>query len=287
MNLGLGLRLGQSGGRAKYTDIAIPALANAVRCWSIRRNIPAYKNGNAVRIIRTDGGSETDVKFSPNGLLSISGADAFVNALYEQNGNVGSALVQSTFANCPSIYVSNELLKGTQHDASDVLTMANPDAGIDEITNPTAVTNNGFTLSLWGRRSGGLIDGLMYRRSVTSGLLDILTNGSTLTYRYKSSDNQTISGFFVNNTWTMVTLVAKGADGTANGVKIYKNGNIAGQIQTPVTNTLATTNLTLQSSSTGATHRVNDVLMYNKNLSDAEVLALYNAQAPYYGLGAK
>ena len=287
MNLGLGLRLGQSGGRAKYTDIAIPALANAVRCWSIRRNIPTYKNGNAVRIIRTDGGSETDVKFSPNGLLSISGADAFVNALYEQNGNVGSALVQSTFANCPAIYQSNVLLKGLRVDNTDSLIMAVADTGLEAITNATAVADNGFSCSFWIKLSTTAGGYSLLQRRTASGLLYFLVASDKFGFFYKSSSFQNMGSADTN--WNHIVLTAKGADGTANGLKGYRNGNTTPVLNATMPNvsTGSYLNLGIRSAPTGQNYEINDLIMFNKDLSAAEMLALYNAQAPYYGLGAK
>jgi hypothetical protein len=74
------------------------------------------------------------------------------------------------------------------------------------------------------------------------------------------------------NSWTMITFVADGSN-----LKIYSNGQLKGAGTQTLTPAGSSDNMSISASSNGIDGYVDEVQVYNRALSAAEILAIYNA----------
>lgn len=294
---GLGLRLGLGSRQARpRTTIVMPQPANIVRAWSLRRLVPEYKNGIAVMADRTDpiGGIPDDgfaVNFKNNGEIIVpAGLSARAYEIHDQKCASACKLGQEIYAACPEVFSQTEgTRKALRFTKNQTLQMAGTDAALE--TALSGVAGNGVTISLWVRSS--VLDGACYyvnRRSGGAGFLRIYRAGNMIRIVYRDGNFSNI-GNISANTWYHVVIAAKGAD-TSNGLRYYLNAVTAGAIAIPAipaipaTTLLQIGNIPGTSNSTGI-DQVNDLVFWDRELSAPEVLALFNAQAPYYGVSAK
>lgn len=277
--------------RVTQTDITIPSLANVVRAWSLRRNIPAYALGNAIKELRESGGAETNVPFLNDGTITLAGADAFANVLYDQMGADASKLLQATFANCPKVFESSAMLKGLRFaDTSDKLAMGATDASIQAAL--AAVETAGVSVSMWVKvnsASAGHSVLLQRINDITGNLrLSVALASSTVYLVFRSAAADAKSGGNLSAGWNLVTFTCKGADGAVGGLKIYRNAGTPAAFDVPaVAAGLTPANLFVGSMNTGGSMDINDVIIWNTELSAGQITALFNAQCGYYGVSAK
>lgn len=282
-NLNLDLRLG-SGGGAPFTNPAIPAVDNIVRCWSLRRNVPAYKKGAGIRELRASGGSENDVLFGANGLLSISGADAFANVLYDQKGNADSKLLQGTFTSCPKVFESNVVLKGLSFDGTDYLIARQDDELLE-----TCFLGNTHTMAVWFNclQTGSIDRTLCGRVSTSAGYQRLAVVGGKVRAYINSAANYINSeNSFNDGNWHLAVVTKSGAVSTPNGSKLYVDGVLEGTDEIRAVSS-AKGRFAIGANSAGGnplTGSINDVMVWNVALSLPEIVALYNAQKGYYEL---
>lgn len=298
LGLGLGLHLGsaQGGVGEVYINPDIPAVANIVRAWSLRRLIPAYALLPAVLIERTDDGGvgvpdspNTPINFEPSGRVTVpAGADAWICSIFDQVSG-SSPLFTTIFNNCPQIYNT-----GVQHIAplyigSDLL--ATGAAGVVDSAVSTAVSDvaSGWTFSFWiklvnvdgaivpftfGSVGGG--NNSLRFGGVSNGKHDVLwvINSSTLGYMLPTGSGIT------TNAWHNIAI--KGyMDGTTAKKAAYVNGSLIAATVSELGAPVDAQN-PLSVSAGFKTMSTNDIVFYSKALSDAEVTALYNATKGYY-----
>lgn len=288
-NIGMGL--GNMAAPNAYDDLVLPQADKIVRAYSLRRNVVAYKNGNGIKELRSSGGTETDVPFLNNGFLSITGADAFANVLYDQKGNNGTSLSplselrQATFENCPKVFDDQTgMTKGLNFDSSGTMAMAAASPADTALEAAITDVTTGFTVSFWINVSSANANFYIKRRSTVCGYLHFLmsTGGMNVTLR-ESTPNKLIGAVSLN-TWTHIVLTVK----TANGAIPYVQGVAKTAFAVPATpNTSGAQKLTLTPPPSEQTSSINDIMFWNCELSAVEVGALYAAQAPYYAGGAK
>jgi len=290
MGLNFGLGLGnQQQGTEPYVDLTLPQAANIIRAWGLRRVIPAYANGNALKEIREEGGAETNVQFMNNGNISIAGASAFAAVLYDQKGADASKVLQGTFALCPKVH---DVTAGTYLfpaiTAGEFWQMAVADAAIETAT--AGIPTNGISISLWVRCSSvAKASYFISRRSTGSGYLGVFRNYATILARIGSPlDTPLLTGMQAN-VWYHVVITAKGStDEGNNGVNSYINasGKVTQDIKT-VSAGATRFCIGYGLTNTDGTDNINDVILWDRELSGDEVLALFNAQCGYYGVSAK
>ena len=278
--LGVRGRMNRSGDRARRAnkDLLMPQAANLVRCWSLRRCVPAYKLGNAVRTTAGSGGIEADYPFTHDGIISIGGpVEHRVNTLYEQNG--GNILRQATFANMPIVYdASTGLRKGPDLFGTQVLQAATTDTVFN-----TAFVNNatdGFTIALWLRtRTVTATRDIIGLRNATQGYLRLFQASAILRMWIQSGTNRTITTALTANVWHHLVLTMIGTGATA--LTTYYNRDTVKQYPSE-TPSVGTVLLHVGRWVADADSLVNDICVWNRALNAADVATLYNAQAPYY-----
>lgn len=298
MNLSMNATIGNvslQGGEA-YINPILPQSDHIVRAWSLRRLIPEYLNGTAVMADRTDpiGGIPDDgfaVNFKNNGEIIVpAGLSARAYEIHDQKCASDCKLIQGIYAACPEVFSQTEgTRKALRFTKNQTLQMAGTDAALE--TALSGVAGNGVTISLWVRSS--VLEGVCHyvnRRSAGAGYLRIYRAAKTIRIVYRDGNFSNI-GNISANTWYHVVIAAKGAD-KSNGLRYYLNAVTAGAIAIPAvvtvpgTNLLQIGNIPGESSTTGI-DQVNDLVFWDRELSAPEVLALFNAQAPYYGVSAK
>lgn len=205
MRNGMGMGMGAGGGKPGFVNPAIPAVDNIVRCWSLRRNVPSYKKGAGIRELRASGGSENDVLFNNAGKLSITGADAFANVIYDQKGNADSKLLQGTFTACPKVFESSAMFNGLYFDGGDRLSMASADATIRN-----AIVAGLYSVSYWfyqadADKAGEKAIVHRWATDTDGGAMICGVNGGKVISYQRSNAPLTTNGIFVDG-WHMVTI---------------------------------------------------------------------------------
>ena len=285
--LGLGLGLGsRGGGGTAYINPDIPAIDNVVRCWSLRRNIADYALGNALKEIRSEGGSNPDVPFQKNGQISITGAgDAYANLIYSQVGESVPNPTNSTFNLCPKVYDGSSVLKGLLCNG-DYLVAPSDDAALD-----TAMAiGASFTHSVWlktsyssasalwacGRLNGTVVMG-WNRIGIANGKFRAACRS---TAGIDSVDN------FADGAWHHVLYTCAGAQGATNGLKLYVDGELQNGIDVPVPGAGNATYVIGANPVGGSAWQgeINDIIIYDIALSPEQIATLYNEQKAYYGI---
>ncbi|MDP1706480.1 MAG: LamG domain-containing protein [bacterium] len=144
------------------------------------------------------------------------------------------------------------------------------DTGSDWIGTVTTTVSAWIYADSYGEINvGRIIDNGKFIFSMLSNKLRALSDGSTATY--------SLDGSIQLNTWYYVTLTRTSA-GVAN---FYVNGALSGSAnQASGTPVAGTTNVII-GNNTGQTTtfdgRISDVRIYNRVLSAAEILAIYNS----------
>lgn len=279
-------------------DITLPQSANVIRAWSLRRNVAAVGTGACGKIDRaTDaqtGDDFVEVNFASGGKVVIpNGDDAYLSMLYSQVGT--STLEQATYTKCPKVLASNVVLDGWQYDGSTsnkAIGLAGEDSAIATamtlVADPAHLPE--ISYSLWFKSVGVANNrALVYAvGGATWGYLILQLNASgQLVSYFRSASSLTYTGAtYDDNVWHMVTITAKGDTSAANGHKIYVDGAYKAQ-----ENVRAISNATgafTIGNNPAATQSfsglINDIIFWNKELTDTEVAALYNAQKGYYGI---
>lgn len=284
MRQGLGMGLGGGSGFSNRT-VVMPQVANIVRAWSIRRLVPAIRKGLAVKIDRADpltSGAES-IYFNRLGTVSIpTGLSAYAFELYEQMGTAASVLTQSTFAGCPKIYdATGGQYLGLYFDGGDKLSMGAPDKAIE-----TAAASNEISYNVWFKSgSAGSNQGIMFRSSTPSGYLALALNAGKLRSYMRSNLPLETSLTYNDDVWHMATVTRKGDTGEAKGHKLYVDG-----VKVAEENVKAIVGLSLlftigdrEIGSFALTGSVNDISIWNKELTPDEIAAMFVAQSAYYG----
>lgn len=295
MRNGLGLGIGAgSGFPPPLPAPAIPQAANIVRVWSLRRLVPEYANGIAVMADRTDpiAGSPSDgfaVNFQNNGEIIVpAGLSARAYEIHDQKCASACKLVQGTFAACPEVFSQTEgTRKALRFTKDQFLQMGDIDTILD-----AALTNvaTGHSVSLWCRFSTVVGNAyILNRRSTNAGWLRFIRIGTDIRMIHRNAlmTTGTILSGASANTWYHIVLTAKGANGD-NGLKTYINA-AAPVVQDIKAVSGANVPMSMgepTSTNTGLTE-INDLVFWDRELTAPEVLALFNAQAPYYGVSAK
>jgi len=282
--MGLGLGSGQQG--SSQTNIILPQLDRIIMAWSTRRLIPNYSNGYAVKELRENGGTETNVALRDDGTILLTGESAYANTLYSQKGVANDKLVQTVFAACPKIHdTSVGTYIAPRFDGAQALQMASASTDIETMTAGYAI--NGFTLSLWVKVDDNIpVQYSFSRRSNSSGYLAILISGGFVNAQIRKNTVRK-GGAIANNTWKHIVVTVKGAEG-ANGINIYVNAgnpdNFAIETVTPGATKATIGMLNNIQYLVGST---NDVILWDRELSGEEVLAVFNEQCDYYGVSKK
>ncbi len=149
------------------------------------------------------------------------------------------------------------------------------------ITNSDYIGTSAVTIAAWIKPS--LIDGNL-RRIVTNGKTDfsIDTSNNRLIFTSDATNARSAAESLAVNTWAHI-VVTRTSGGTAN---IYVNGVLSGSAnQNSGTPLGGTTNVIIGNTSSGTTNTgfagiLDDVRIYNKVLTAAEVAALYNQTVP-------
>lgn len=283
--------MGAGGGAVIYSNPVLPQAANIVRAWSLRRCVPGYKRGNAIDERRTDGGTSTTQVFNKSGVVIMSGADAYAHTLYDQMGNDASKLVSANFGASPKVFESGAMLKGLMlrlEDTSDLMAMAAPDAALSAALNDNIT---GYTISLWLKinSSSASQASIFSRNTQEAGNIRISHASANNTIYAGVRGNLSSELITMGNAvagWNHVVVTLKGADGTANGRKAYLNVSTVVQSAVP-TIPAGITAATARIGISGGNTEVNDIIVWNRELSAAEVAALFEAQRVYYGVSAK
>ena len=303
MGFGYGLGLGSRQQTTEpYIDLTLPQAANIIRAWSTRRNVAAYSNGIAALIDRDDddptGLPDADyetITFGNNGEITVpSGNDAYAFELYNHRLLTGesagiSKLTQDTYDLCPKIHdVSAGRYLTPVYTAGKFLQMPSADSVIETAT--AGIPTNGFSISLWVRCSSvAKASYFISRRSTGSGYLGVFRNYATILARIGSPlDTPLLTGMQAN-VWYHVVITAKGStDEGNNGVNSYINasGKVTQDIKT-VSAGATRFCIGYGLTNTDGTDNINDVILWDRELSGDEVLALFNAQCDYYGVSAK
>ena len=287
---GLGLRLGLGSRQARpHTTIVMPQSAHIVRAWSLRRLIASYKNGLATKIDRTDpipDGAEPIYFNRLGGILVPSGLSAFSFELYEQTGTVGSVLSKDIFAACPKVYdATGGQYLGMYFDGGDKLSMAAADT---DTAIETAAASNEISYNVWFKSaSTGTNQGIMIRSSSTSGYLSIALNSGKLRSYMRSNLPLETSLTYNDDRWHMATVTRKGGTNEVNGHKLYVDGvKVAEEDVKAIVGVSFL--FTIGDRAIGGfafTGSINDLCIWNKELTSAEIVSMYAAQAVYYGAG--
>ncbi len=279
--MGLGLGLGSRGvGGDQYVNPAIPALANVVRCWSTRRNIPAYLNSEALKEVRTSGGATPSAMFMNDGTILLTGAGAAYVA--QLNSQIGShAVSQETFESCPQIYDGTNMLTGMVFN-NDALRNTADDAELR-----TCFANN-FSMTAWLKFASPietvtiiwqcLIESGTGNGFFRIGIINGVIRGYVGLTNYLDSTGAALS----NNVWHLAAVTYDGAN-----IAIYTdNGESRGSAAKARAGVAAGfIDIGQNNAGTGRfAGSINDIMLYSKALSQAEVQALYAAQKGYYGL---
>ena len=286
--LGLGLGLGLGGHRRvgdAYINPDIPAINNVVRCWSLRRNIADYTMGNALKEIRSSGGSNPDVPFQKNGQISITGAgDAYSNLIYSQIGTSVPNPTNSTFSQCPKVYDGSSVLKGLLCDG-DYLNAPSDDAALET----AMAVGASFTHSVWLKTSYSSADVLWACGRLNSGTPLMgwnrigIANGK-FRAACRSSDGIDSVDSFADGAWHHVLYTCAGTQGATNGLKLYVDGQLQNEIDVPDVST-GNSRYTIGANQIGGSAwqgEINDIIIYDIALSPEQIVTLYNEQKAYY-----
>lgn len=292
MSLGLGLGLGlgahrKAGGTVIYNNPVLPKSANIVRAWSLRRLIPDYKNGISIRADRPTvpvGAPGIELAFNNQGLLEFpAGADANAYELYDQKGALASKFIQETLASAPRVFESNELLKGLR---SGFLVMTGGNSYSDDILD-TTMGSGELSISLWTTATVTPYANhtlFNYQHTSSGRWAVVWYNGRPRAYCGNTTGTLMSANQYHNTGWVHVVVTIKG---TTNGAKLYVNTTLEDTQNVPsktTGTTVAPSILALADGTTGYANRINDIVIWNKELSAEEVLVLFNSTAPYYGV---
>lgn len=287
MRPGLGNGLGAGGGVPGYANVTMPQPANIIRAWSLRRIVPAIKEGAACKIDRIDpltSGSET-LYFNRKGLITTpAGLSAYAFELYEQTGTATSKLEQATFAACPKIYdATGGQYLGMYFDGGDKLSMGAADSAIE-----AAAASNEISYNIWLKSSSnGSNQGIMSRSSNTSGSMTLVMNAGKLRSYMRSNLSLETSLTYNDDKWHMATVTRKGNTQEVNGHKLYVDGVKVAEEDVRAIVALSLL-FTIGDRAIGGfpfTGSSNDLCIWNKELTSAQISAMYTALSPYYGAG--
>lgn len=281
-----GIGLGGGVG-ASYINPDIPAVANIVRAWSLRRNVPEYLLGNSIRADRPSapvGSPGLLGAFNTAGVIDFpAGADANAYELYDQKGEAGAALVvaDGNLANAPLAYSSGAMLKGLYFSNGKILQMAAADETLETALADIAT---GFTVSFWLRTSSVTdTTDIIVRRSASIGYLDFRITASAIYVRLREQSFRS-SGAITANTWVNVCMTVK-KSGAYDKRLVYVNAGTPSERVVADVSTVGVSALAMQSNS--ANIELNDLIVWNRELSADEVATLFEEQRDYYEVSAE
>lgn len=288
--LGLGLGAHRKVGGEIYVTPTLPEADSIIRAWSIRRLIPAYKNNTAIKADRTNplGGTPDDdflVPFRNDGTILIpNGDDAYAYELHEQHGVSDARLINTVFANCPKVLDANAMKKGL--DWSHIAGGGNLYMATEDATIETTFLGS-FSVMVWAFSDADSQSIFLRRKNGGSGTWGIRTSSvSTNSIICRLSGDSNV--FFVpaagntyNGKWASFAFTVSRA-GTPS-YNVYLNGINIGM---GALATASATNDTTIRIGSGLVYNnaksVNDLVIWNVALSDAQMLSAHNAMAPYY-----
>jgi len=196
-------------------------------------------------------------------------------------------MLKSVWPAQPQVYNSTDgVLKGLKFGGAQMLQVAANEAAVI-----SALRGDGHTVSLWFYTTAtGTLYMLYMREETTRNFLGIaLISGRVYSYLRKSSVPAYSTATYYN-AWTHVCVTRTGQAGTVNGHKLYINGVApSGFLDQDVEADSAASGagdaLTIGATAAGGSMfngMINDVIIWNTDITAQQVTALYNAQKAYY-----
>ena len=289
--LGLGLGAHRKVGGEPYITPVLPKADSIVRAWSLRRLIPAYKTGISIRADRpTDpvGAPGIELTFNNQGLLEFpAGANANAYELYDQKGALTSKFIQETLAAAPRVFESNTLLKGLKSlSTSDIRFLAmTGGSSYSDATLDTTMGSGELSISLWTTATSSPYAHHMlfnYQHASAGKWAISWYNGKPHAFCGNTTGTLISANQYHNTGWVHVVITIKG---TTNGAKLYVNTNLEDTKNVPsktTGTTVAPSILALEDGTLGANNDINDIVIWNRELTASEISQVFNATAPYY-----